>query len=101
MNATPSKKSPKPGKFTHFIFCFLPLFLFVLLGLGLYLRGYWMTLPLGFLLVIVPLLDTITGWQSDGDFEKEDFSLFQTFLLSWNTRLYVLLYMASLIYIAR
>jgi alkane 1-monooxygenase len=81
-------------------FCFLPLVLFVLVALGVYGRGLWFLLPIAFLQVVVPLLDLLTGWQDDAHFEKKDFSHIEVFLFNWNTRLYALFYMASVIYFA-
>jgi alkane 1-monooxygenase len=97
MNSTASKSVPNRGKSRHFISCFLPQVPFVLLAVGAFYRGYWLLLPAVFLLVIVPLLDTLTGWQDDAHFEKDDFSAAQTFLLRWNTRLYAIFYIAAVL----
>jgi alkane 1-monooxygenase len=94
------QRSAMPGKGRHILFCFLPLFLFVLLGVGILGRGYWFSSPIVFLLVVVPVLDLLTGWQDTGHFDKTDFSPFQTFLFNWNTRLYALLYMGFLAWFA-
>lgn len=60
----------------------------------------WLGLPVVFLMVVVPLLDTLTGWQSEARFEKSDFSPGLIRVLHWNTRLYALLYMAAVIWAA-
>ena len=91
MQSNPPPSAATPGKHRHIAFCFLPQVLFVLLALGVYERGYWLTLPIVFLMVVVPMLDLVTGWQDNGHFEKGAFSRFDTFLLNWNTRLYALL----------
>ncbi len=100
MQPNPSPSVKTPGKYRHVAFCFLPQVLFVLMALGIYGRGHWLSLPIVFLLVVVPMLDLLTGWQDNGHFEKSSFSRFDTFLLNWNTRLYALLYMAAVIYLA-
>jgi len=56
--------------------------------------------PLVFLLLVIPLLDAVTGWQDTEQFEKEQFGPGAIFLLHWNTRLYVIFYMASVIWLA-
>src|SRR5579863_5064006 len=86
-----------PGKFLHFCFCFMPLSLFVLLAAGVYLRGWWLLMPIVFLQVGVPILDYITGWQDTVKFEKKDFSAFEIFLLHWNTRLYAICYVTAIV----
>lgn len=78
----------------------MPLSLFVLLGVGVCERGWWLLLPIVFLQVIVPLLDWITGWQDTVKFEREDFSKFEIFLFHWNTRLYAICYMTAVVYFA-
>jgi len=78
----------------------MPLFLFVPLALGVCLRGWWLWLPIVFLQVVVPLLDWLTGWKDETNFEKKDFSAFEIFLLRWNTRLYVIGYMTAVVSVA-
>lgn len=75
----------------------MPLSLFVMLGIGVYLRNWWLLLPIVFLQVVVPALDLITGWQDRTNFEKKDFSSFETSLLHWNTRLYAICYMTAVV----
>lgn len=87
------------GKRRHILFCFLPLVAFLMLGVGLYAGGYWLLLPIVFFMVAIPGLDLVTGWQDTARFEKSDFSSAELFLLHWNTRLYALFYMASVLYI--
>jgi alkane 1-monooxygenase len=89
-----------PGKYLHFCLCFMPLFLFVLLAIGVYERGWWLLLPIVFLQVVIPALDLLTGWEDTAKFEKEDFSPFEIFLLQWNTRLYAICYLTALVYFA-
>jgi alkane 1-monooxygenase len=101
MNPTISRGAPRIAMHRHIAFCFLPQMLFVLLALGTYYRGYWLLLPVLFLLVVVPLLDTLTGWQDDAHFSKNDFSRLDTFLLHWNTRLYAVFYLTAVICILR
>src|SRR2546421_4251833 len=100
MQSNASKTVAKSGKFSHLAFCSLPLLVFVLLALGLLGRGYWILLPILFLQVAAPLLDLLTGCQDDVQYEKNDFSSAQTSLLHWNPRLYALLYMGSVVYVA-
>src|SRR5579862_3046480 len=100
MQPNPPPSAATLGKYRHIAFCFLPQVLFVLLAAGIYARGYWLLLPIVFLMVVVPMLDLLTGWQDNGHFEKGAFSRFDTFLLNWNTRIYALLYMTAVIYLA-
>jgi alkane 1-monooxygenase len=95
MQSNPPRSVVARGKYRHIVFCFLPQLLFVLLALGVYGRGYWLLLPILFLLVLVPVLDLLTGWQDDAHFDKNGFSHAETSLLHWNTRLYALFYMGA------
>jgi alkane 1-monooxygenase len=88
------------GKYRHLTFCFMPQLLFVLVALGVRGGGYWLSLPIIFLLFIVPLLDLLTGWQDNVHFDKNNFSPLEISLLHWNTRLYALFYMGMVIYFA-
>jgi alkane 1-monooxygenase len=97
MASTPSESVPNPGKHRHIAFCFLPQVPFVLLALGAFYGGYWLLAPAVFLLVVVPLLDLLTGWQDNGHFERSDFSSAAIFLLHWNTRLYAILYLTAVV----
>lgn len=99
MNSKVPKAVVKSGKCRHIAFCLLPQLLIVLFVLGIWQRGYWLLLPSIFLLVIIPLLDLITGWQDDAHFEKENFSSLEIALLHWNTRLYAIFYMVGVIYL--
>src|SRR5262249_49578247 len=99
MNPNGSEGPARTGKSLHVALCCLPQLLFVLLGAGLYFRGYWLLLPVIFLLLLVPMLDTVTGWQDTIALPKEAFSRADIFLLHWNTRLYGVLYMAAMILI--
>ena len=101
MNSTATESVQKTGKYRHLAFCFLPQLLFILLAVGVFYRGYWLLLPALFLLVIVPLLDTLTGWQDDVHFQKSDFSSLDIFLLHWNTRLYAILYVTAVVCLAK
>jgi alkane 1-monooxygenase len=101
MDTTAPESAPTPGRYRHFGFCFLPLIPITLLAVGALYRGYWILLPAVFLLVVVPLLDTVTGWQDDGQFQKSDFCPIQVFLLRWNTRLYAILYVTAVVCIAK
>lgn len=83
----------------HVLLCCLPQVLILLLLPGLCYGGWWLLLPVVFLQIVVPALDMITGWQDDGYYRKEDFTPGQLAVLSWNTRLYALLYMAALAYV--
>ena len=96
-----SEGAPTSGKYRHIAFCFLPQLPCLLLALGAYYRGYWLLLPAFFLLLVVPLLDTLTGWQDDAEFRKSDFSPLATFLLRWNTRLYAIFYVTAVVFIAK
>lgn len=88
------------GAVQHVAWCYLPHLQFLMLGLGIYLGGFWLLLPLVVLLVVIPLLDTLTGWQDKAHFEKEDFSPTALFLLHWNTRLFVIFYMGCVTWVA-
>ncbi len=100
MQSTSSKPAARTGKLSHLLWSFLPLSVFVCLGAALYLRGYWLVMPIAFFLVVIPMLDLVTGWQDTDFFESSDYSAFELFLLRWNPRLYVLLHMAFVIYSA-
>jgi alkane 1-monooxygenase len=101
VNSTIVHPPPTKGRFQHIAFCFMPQFPFVLLGLGVYLGGYWLLLPALFLVLLVPLMDMITGWQDSGHFQKANFSRSQLFLLHWNTRLYAIFYVAAVLWLAK
>lgn len=100
MQPNPPPGAVKHGRFAHVVFCCLPLMLFALLAAGVYARGYWLALPIVFLMIIVPVLDLVTGWQDSVHFEKNEFSAWELFVLNWNTRLYALCYMGSVVYFA-
>lgn len=89
-----------PGKLRHVVFCFLPHVLFLMLTVGLVGRGWWLLAPALLLLVVWPLFDLLTGWQDDVQFQKEAFSAGELFLLRWNTRVYALLYMGTVCWMA-
>jgi alkane 1-monooxygenase len=95
-----AKNTLKRHKYRHLMACCLPLSVFVLLWLGLHVGGYWLLLPIVFLMVLIPLLDLITGWQDTLHFDTEDFSFLEVSLLNWNTRLFALLHMGFIIYLA-
>lgn len=85
------------GRAVYVAFNFLPQLLFVLLAVGVYLGGLWVLLPFAFVQVMVPALDLLTDWQDDSHHEKEAFSAFELFLLKWNTRLYAIFYVGSVL----
>ena len=87
-------------RFAHTVLCCMPQLLFVLMAVGAYYGGYWLLLPVVFLMLAVPLLDTLTGWQDTAHFQTRDFSSIELFLLHWNTRLYALFYLATVILFA-
>ena len=101
MNPTDSPQLRANARHRHVALCFLPQLLFVLLALGVFYRGYWLLLPVLLLQFVVPLLDTITGWQDDVHFEKTEFSRLEVLLLGWNSRLYVIFYLLSVLCIAK
>ncbi|PWU18385.1 MAG: hypothetical protein C5B50_09360 [Verrucomicrobia bacterium] len=88
------------GKFWHVAFCLFPLLLFPMFALGIHRGGYWLLIIPVFLQVVVPLLDLITGWQDTAHFEKADLPRAEISLLNWNPRLYALLYMGFVLYLA-
>jgi alkane 1-monooxygenase len=92
--------SRKQGKFRHMVCCFMPLSLFGLMAIGLLARGGWLLLPTLFLLLVLPVLDWITGWEDTAEFRREDFSNLEIGLLDWIPRLYAVLYMVSVGYVA-
>lgn len=98
MHSSASQSVPNREKFHHLAFCFLPLLPFASLALGAFYGGYWLLLPAVFLMVIVPLLDMLTGWKDDAQFSKTDFSSRDLFLLRWNPRIYAILYISALLY---
>ena len=97
MTEPSSVSNDKTGKTCHFLFCFSPLCLFPLLILGLMLGGIWILLPVFLMLVITPVLDTLSGWQSDYEFTKEDFSNTEILLLENCPRFYAVLYFTSVL----
>lgn len=100
MESLPAESQTKPPLSRHVMFCLLPHALFVMLALGTWGGGWWLLLPIIFLQVALPLLDWLTGWQDDGHYEKADFSAGQLAVLHWNTRLYALFYMVSVVWLA-
>ncbi len=98
--SNPAQSVAARGKYRHIVFCFFPQLLFVLIALGVFGRGYWLLLPILFVLIVVPLLDLLTGWQDTAHFDKNDFSRAEISLLHWNTRLYALFYMGAIIWFA-
>ncbi len=100
MQSLISDPMAKNGKYRHIAFCLLPQVLFILLAFGVFEGGLWLLLPILFLLVAMPLLDMLTGWQDNKHFEGSDFSPFEISLLHWNTRLYVLFYMGAVTWFA-
>src|SRR5687768_14343871 len=101
MNPTVSANGPSKGKYRHIGLCFLPQLLFVLLAVGVFYRVFWLLAPALFLVVVVPLIETLTGWQDDGQFHKNDFSAMDLFLLHWTTRLYAIFYVTSVVCVAK
>jgi alkane 1-monooxygenase len=95
-----AKSALKNGKYRHLISCFLPLSVFAFLWLGIRGGGHWLLLPITFLLLLMPLLDLFTGWQDSVHFGDDDFNRLEISLLNWNTRLYALLHMGFVIYLA-
>ncbi|WP_395745797.1 fatty acid desaturase [Prosthecobacter sp.] len=100
MESTAPASQSKKATSRHVAWCFLPHALFVLLALGVWGGGLWLLLPIVFLQVVLPALDWVTGWQDDGQYQKSDFSAGQLALLHWNTRLYAIFYMASVVWLA-
>lgn len=101
MEALPVQAVASPvetSKATHVLACLMPLLLIAMMGLGLWLGGLWLALPAVLLLIVVPGLDWLTGWQDAGGHEKGDFRAGQVALLLWNTRLYALSYMSAVVY---
>lgn len=94
-----SHSSPASPPTRHIVWCYLPHSVFVLLAGGIWLNGYWLLAPFLFLIILVPLLDTLTKWQDDAEFDKNAFSHPQILLLNWNTRLYALLYIVSITFL--
>src|SRR5438270_821057 len=97
LDSAPSEPALNRRKYRHIASCFLPQMPFALLAVGLVYRGYWLLLPAFFLLIVVPVLDTLTGWQDNGHFHKGDFSSVDTFLFRWNTRLYAIFYLIAFV----
>ena len=81
----------------HVRWCLLPLVLFALLGIGMAGGQWWTSLPVVFLLVVVPGLDLLTGWQDDGHFAQKHFARVELAVLRWNVRLYAVLNIACVI----
>ncbi|GEP41000.1 fatty acid desaturase [Brevifollis gellanilyticus] len=86
------------AKTRHLLWCLLPQVLIVLFWTGWQAGGLWLALPSVFLMVIVPGLDWLTGWQDDQGFEKAQFSGWELSLLHWNVRLYALFYMVAVVW---
>lgn len=88
------------GKFRHLAFCFLPLALFPVLAAEIRAGGGWLGVLIAGLLVVVPLLDWLTGWQDEAQFDGGDFTAAEIFLLNWNPRLYALGYLGFVFWLA-
>ena len=89
----PSNSSGAFARGKHLAFCFLPLALFPILAADIHAGGLWLWLLPAVLLVLVPLLDTLTGWQDESSFDGGEFTASEIFLLNWNPRLYALGYL--------
>lgn len=100
MHPTTPDSVAKSGKQRHIIFCLLPQVLIILLAVGVWGGGLWLLLPTIFLMLVIPALDLLTGWQDTAHFEKEDFTPGEVALLHWNTRLYAVFYVAEVVWIA-
>lgn len=98
-SSVPAGTPPPKRVWPHVFSCFMPQGLIITLIAGITRGGLWLLVTPLFMLLGVPLLDTLTGWQDTRHFRKEDFSRLQVSLLRWNTRLYALLYMGAVVYI--
>lgn len=98
--ANPARNAVKGGKYRHLLCCCLPLTVYLFLALGIREGGYWLLLPIVFLLVAMPLLDLLTGWQDTAHFDNGDFNSLEVSLLNWNTRLFALLQIGFVIYLS-
>jgi alkane 1-monooxygenase len=83
----------------HWAWCLLPQLVFVAFAIGVLGRGLWCGLPVILLLVVLPGLDLVTGWQDDHQPRSNDFGPLELALLRWNPRLYAALNVAALLFI--
>lgn len=81
----------------HVRWCLMPQVLFALLGIGVVGGQWWTSLTVVFLLVVVPGLDRLTGWQDDQRFLAKDFRTAELAVLRYNVRFYAVLNIASVI----
>ncbi|HYF36289.1 MAG TPA: fatty acid desaturase [Prosthecobacter sp.] len=88
------------SKQRHILACLLPQLLILTMVAGIWGGGFWLLLPTVFLMVAIPALDLLTGWQDTQTFEKSDFTKTDLAILHWNTRLYAIFYVAIIIYLA-
>ena len=88
------------SRFFHTLLCFLPLGLFGLLFIGLQVGGMYLLLPALFMVLVVPLLDTITGWQSTQNFREKDFTALEKAALDLSPRMYAVAYFLSVLTVA-
>ena len=79
----------------HVLGCYFSHLLFVSFVISLLLGGVWLILPAAFILILVPCLDLISSKALD-EFEANDFSSSQTFLLRFSPVLFVVFYVMSL-----
>jgi alkane 1-monooxygenase len=73
---------------------------FVAFAIALLGGGAWSGLPLLLLLVLVPTLDLLTGWQDNCHFQARDFGELELAVLRWNPRIYAILNLAVVLYLA-
>jgi hypothetical protein len=83
----------------HFLWCLLPQLVFVAFAIGVLARGLWCALPVVLLLVVLPGLDLVTGWQDDRQPRVNDFGPLELAMLRWNPRLYAALNVAALLFV--
>jgi alkane 1-monooxygenase len=84
----------------HVRWCLLPQLVFVSFAVAVVGGGLWSALPVVLLLVVMPVLDLVTGWQDNRRFEKKDFGPVELAVLRWNPRLYAVLNIAAVLYVA-
>lgn len=77
----------------------MPQLQIISLGVGIWGGGLWLGLSIIWPMVIVPLLDLVTGWQDTGHYERSEFTKEERRILDWNTRLYAIFYITLLLFV--
>ncbi len=80
------------GPSTHIFLCYLPLTLFGMLSVGLFIGELFILLPLVLSISLIPLMDLLFDAKQSSVFKVEQFSEVQQEALAWSPRIYAISY---------